>query len=84
MVPALSRVRVLRQWGGIMDMRMDGSPIIAKTPVEGLYPQWRLVLWRLQGHPRLRLVLRLHHRARTSRIRSTRPSSLNRFRDGPH
>lgn len=37
MVPALSRVRVLRQWAGIMDMSMDGSPIIGKTPVEGLY-----------------------------------------------
>jgi sarcosine oxidase subunit beta len=37
MIPALSRVRVLRQWAGIMDMSMDGSPIIGKTPVEGLY-----------------------------------------------
>jgi sarcosine oxidase subunit beta len=37
MVPAISRVRVLRQWAGIMDMTMDGSPIIGKTPIEGLY-----------------------------------------------
>ena len=37
MVPALSRVRVLRQWAGIMDMTMDGSPIIGKTPIDGLY-----------------------------------------------
>ncbi|MBI1383580.1 MAG: sarcosine oxidase subunit beta family protein [Rhizobiales bacterium] len=37
MIPRLSRVRVLRSWGGIMDMSMDGSPIIDKTPVEGLY-----------------------------------------------
>lgn len=37
MIPAMSRVRVLRQWAGIMDMSMDGSHIIAKTPVEGLY-----------------------------------------------
>jgi heterotetrameric sarcosine oxidase beta subunit len=37
MVPAVSRVRVLRQWAGIMDMSMDGSHIIAKTPVDGLY-----------------------------------------------
>jgi heterotetrameric sarcosine oxidase beta subunit len=35
--PCLSRVRVLRSWGGIMDMSMDGSPIIDRTPVEGLY-----------------------------------------------
>jgi sarcosine oxidase subunit beta len=27
----------MRTWGGVMDMTMDGSPIIAKTPIEGLY-----------------------------------------------
>jgi heterotetrameric sarcosine oxidase beta subunit len=37
MIPSLSRVRVLRSWGGIMDMSMDGSPIIDKTHVQGLY-----------------------------------------------
>jgi sarcosine oxidase subunit beta len=35
--PAFSRLRLMRTWGGIMDMTMDGSPIIAKTPVDGLY-----------------------------------------------
>ncbi len=37
MVPALSRLRVLRQWAGIMDMTPDGSPLICKTPVDGLF-----------------------------------------------
>jgi methylglutamate dehydrogenase subunit A len=37
LIPALGRVRLLRSWGGIMDMSMDGSPIIDRTPVEGLY-----------------------------------------------
>jgi sarcosine oxidase subunit beta len=37
MVPCISRLRVLRQWGGIMDMSMDGSPIICKTHIDGLY-----------------------------------------------
>jgi len=36
LLPALARVKVLRQWGGVMDMSMDGSPIISKTPLEGL------------------------------------------------
>ena len=36
MMPAIARLRVLRQWGGVMDMSMDGSPIISKTPVDGL------------------------------------------------
>jgi sarcosine oxidase subunit beta len=28
---------MLRSWGGIMDMSMDGSPIIDRTSVDGLY-----------------------------------------------
>ena len=35
--PMLGRVRLLRMWGGIMDMSMDGSPIIDKTSIDGLY-----------------------------------------------
>ncbi len=37
LMPRIGRVRLLRQWGGIMDMSMDGSPIIDRTPVDGLY-----------------------------------------------
>ncbi|MEN9895906.1 MAG: hypothetical protein RIR97_1758, partial [Pseudomonadota bacterium] len=37
MIPALSRVRVLRSWGGVMDMSMDGSPIIDRTSIDNLY-----------------------------------------------
>ncbi|WP_421872087.1 sarcosine oxidase subunit beta family protein [Pararhizobium sp.] len=37
MIPGLSRVRVLRSWGGVMDMSMDGSPIISHTPIDNLY-----------------------------------------------
>jgi heterotetrameric sarcosine oxidase beta subunit len=37
MIPGLSRVRVLRSWGGVMDMSMDGSPIISRTPIDNLY-----------------------------------------------
>ena len=36
LLPGLARLRVLRQWGGVMDMTMDGSPIISRTPVDGL------------------------------------------------
>ncbi len=76
MIPALSRVRVLRQWAGIMDMTPDASPLICKT----------LVLRRLQGNSGLRLVLRpyschgrtaraqrgLHHRALSRRPHARR------------
>ncbi|TCZ64864.1 sarcosine oxidase subunit beta family protein [Roseicella aquatilis] len=37
LMPGIGRLRLLRQWGGLMDMSMDGSPIIDRTPVEGLY-----------------------------------------------
>jgi len=37
MFPFLSKLKILRTWGGIMDMSMDGSPIIDKTHIEGLY-----------------------------------------------
>ena len=37
LMPMLGRVRLLRSWGGLMDMSMDGSPIIDRTPVDGLY-----------------------------------------------
>jgi len=35
--PAFSRLRLMRTWGGVMDMSMDGSPIISKTPIDGFY-----------------------------------------------
>ena len=35
--PTLRRLRMLRCWGGIVDVTPDRSPIIAKTPVPGLY-----------------------------------------------
>ena len=37
LMPCLGRVRLLRSWGGVMDMSMDGSPIIDRTPVGRLY-----------------------------------------------
>ncbi len=37
MMPSLSRLKVLRSWGGVMDMTMDGSPIIDRTPIDNLY-----------------------------------------------
>jgi methylglutamate dehydrogenase subunit A len=37
LMPIIGRLRMLRSWGGVMDMSMDGSPIIDRTPVDGLY-----------------------------------------------
>lgn len=35
--PALSRLRLMRQWAGIVDITPDTSPIMGKTPVRNLY-----------------------------------------------
>ena len=35
--PIFSRLRMLRQWGGIVDVCPDASPIVGKTPIMGLY-----------------------------------------------
>lgn len=37
MFPIFTRLRMLRKWGGIVDLSPDRSPIIGKTPVPGLY-----------------------------------------------
>lgn len=37
MFPLFSRVRMNRQWGGIVDVTPDACPIIGLTPVKGLY-----------------------------------------------
>jgi len=37
MFPIFSRVRMNRQWGGIVDVTPDACPIIGLTPVKGLY-----------------------------------------------
>ena len=36
LLPGVARLKILRQWGGVMDMTMDGSPIISRTPLAGL------------------------------------------------
>ncbi|MCO5134603.1 MAG: sarcosine oxidase subunit beta [Phyllobacteriaceae bacterium] len=37
MFPMFTRMKMLRSWGGIVDVTPDRSPILAKTPVRGLY-----------------------------------------------
>ena len=37
LMPMIGRAKMLRIWGGIMDMSMDGSPIIDKTDIDGLF-----------------------------------------------
>ncbi len=36
-LPMIGRARLLRMWGGLVDMSMDGSPFIDATDIDGLY-----------------------------------------------
>jgi len=37
LMPMIGKAKVLRSWGGIMDMSPDGSPVIDKTHIDGLF-----------------------------------------------
>ncbi|MBB5515144.1 sarcosine oxidase subunit beta [Rubricella aquisinus] len=81
MVPMIGKARVLRSWGGIMDMTMDGSPIIDRTPVEGLFLNggWCYGGFKAvpgSGHVFAHLIATgNHHKASTKHL-------LNRFETG--
>ena len=37
LMPMIGRARLLRMWGGLVDMSMDGSAFIDRTGIDGLY-----------------------------------------------
>ncbi|HVB78412.1 MAG TPA: FAD-dependent oxidoreductase [Candidatus Binataceae bacterium] len=37
LIPAIAKVRIVRQWAGLCDMTADFSPVMGVTPVEGFY-----------------------------------------------
>ncbi|HBN30727.1 MAG TPA: sarcosine oxidase subunit beta, partial [Rhodobacteraceae bacterium] len=37
LMPMIGKAKMLRSWGGIMDMSMDGTPIIDKTHIDGFF-----------------------------------------------
>ena len=37
LIPSFSRIRLLRQWAGIVDYTADSSPIIDRSPVPGIF-----------------------------------------------
>jgi sarcosine oxidase subunit beta len=81
LMPIIGRVRLLRQWGGIMDMSMDGSPIIDKTPVDGLYLNAGWCYGGFKATPASGLVF-AHLLARDEPHREATRFRLDRFRRG--
>jgi sarcosine oxidase subunit beta len=80
-LPMIGRVRMLRQWGGIMDMSMDGSPIIDKTPVDGLYLNAGWCYGGFKATPASGLVF-AHLIARDEPHKEAARFRLDRFRRG--
>jgi sarcosine oxidase subunit beta len=79
--PMFRRVRMLRNWGGIVDVTPDRSPILAKTPVKGLYVNCGWGTGGFKATPGSGHVF-AHTIARDEPHPIAAPFSLERFRDG--
>ena len=73
LIPLASRLRVVRQWSGAVDMTMDGSPIICKSPIDGLYIDGGWNYGGFEGSPAAGWCS-AHTIGRTSRTNSIRAS----------
>ncbi len=79
--PSFSRLRLMRTWGGIMDMSMDGSPIIGKTPIDNLYLNVGWCYGGFKATPGSGWVF-AHTIAHDEPHSLNAPFRLDRFRDG--
>ena len=75
-------MQMLRNWGGIVDVTPDRSPILGKTPVPGLYVNCGWGTGGFKATPGSGHVFAHTDRHATSRTRSTRRFTLDRFRTG--
>ncbi|PCJ83095.1 MAG: sarcosine oxidase subunit beta [Hyphomicrobiales bacterium] len=79
--PMFSRLRMMRQWGGIVDVSPDASPILSRTPIDGFYVNggWGTGGWKAtpaSGHAFADLI------AKDQPNEIARPFSLERFTTG--
>ncbi|HZT18884.1 MAG TPA: sarcosine oxidase subunit beta family protein [Dongiaceae bacterium] len=81
LMPCISRLRLLRHWGGVMDMTPDASPIIARTPVEGLYLNGGWCYGGFKATPASGWCF-AHTIAEDAPHPLSRPYALDRFRTG--
>jgi sarcosine oxidase, subunit beta len=79
--PQFSRMRMLRSWGGIVDVTPDRSPISGKTPVKGLYVNCGWGTGGFKATPGSAHVL-AYTIARDEPHPINAPFNLNRFRTG--
>jgi sarcosine oxidase subunit beta len=81
MFPMFSRMKMLRSWGGIVDVTPDRSPILAKTPIKGLYVNCGWGTGGFKATPGSGHVF-AHTIARDEPHRINAPFTLERFRTG--
>ena len=81
MFPIFTRMKMLRSWGGIVDVTPDRSPILAKTPVKGLYVNCGWGTGGFKATPGSGHVF-AHTIARDEPHRINAPFTLERFRTG--
>ena len=79
--PLFRRMRMLRQWGGIVDTCPDASPIIGKTPVAGLYINCGWGTGGFKATPGSGWVF-AHTMAKDEPHEINAPFTLDRFRTG--
>jgi sarcosine oxidase subunit beta len=79
--PNFRRMRMLRNWGGIVDVTPDRSPIIAKTPVQGLYVNCGWGTGGFKATPGSAHVF-AHTIAHDAPHPINAPFTIERFRDG--
>ncbi len=81
LVPEFRRMRMLRNWGGIVDVTPDRSPILSKTPIDGLYVNCGWGTGGFKATPGSGHVF-AHTIARDEPHRVNAPFTLDRFRTG--
>ena len=81
MFPIFTRMKMLRSWGGIVDVTPDRSPILAKTPVNGLYVNCGWGTGGFKATPGSAHVF-AHTVARDEPHPINAPFTLERFRNG--
>ena len=80
--PSFGRLHMMRSWGGVMDMSMDGAPIVGKTPLDNLYISTGWCIGGFKAVPAGGFSPAYNHRARTAGTRSTPRSRWTASRAG--
>ena len=81
LMPMIGKAKVLRSWGGIMDMTPDGSPIIDKTDTHGLFIDCGWCYGGFKAIPASGFAL-AHLMATGQSHETAARFRLNRFQDG--